>query len=383
MMKIDRHNYEEYLLEYLEGELKGEILEAMEAFLAIHPEILPEVEGLSHIRLQAPTIHYPLQHNLKRNIEIPAGFRNHDEWFAAYAGMELSAVEMERLEDFLDTYPEYRKDFKAYQLTILSPDLQIKYPDKAGLKHSVPLFGMMNLGRTLQYTTAVAAAISLLIISIWVGRIVLLPEGQLHPTDMAYVLQDYPETIASPRIPSGIITKIPETTKEITQPTAIHNIRPSTKQSLRSQAENPSDQAREERNFPTLHLSPRNAQLDLLAGNAKKPEPGIILPRYQSGSPNPLYLAGDYPMAQADARGVLPSLIGRWLGIPSQEENNPRTINTTELLWTVADRSLGVLNAMTDNDIQLLRATDDAGNTTAYAFVTERFEIARKAQREE
>ncbi len=51
-MKIDTHNYEVYILDYLEGQLSPQAEEAMRRFLEQQPEIADQLEGLEEMVLQ-------------------------------------------------------------------------------------------------------------------------------------------------------------------------------------------------------------------------------------------------------------------------------------------------------------------------------------------
>jgi len=46
-MNINRHNYEEYLLDYLEGTLNLELQAEMEAFLANNADVAEEISALA------------------------------------------------------------------------------------------------------------------------------------------------------------------------------------------------------------------------------------------------------------------------------------------------------------------------------------------------
>ncbi|MDR2937259.1 MAG: hypothetical protein LBU80_07990 [Rikenellaceae bacterium] len=72
-MKIDQNNYEQYALDYLEGNLAGDIRKAFEAFLDAHPEEASGVRSLfdGMPRLEPePWVTYPDKQALKRAVPM-------------------------------------------------------------------------------------------------------------------------------------------------------------------------------------------------------------------------------------------------------------------------------------------------------------------------
>lgn len=64
---INKNNYEEYALDYLEGKLSPEQEQAMEQFLLEHPSIKEEIEGVEKMVLvEDESITYPYKKNLKK-----------------------------------------------------------------------------------------------------------------------------------------------------------------------------------------------------------------------------------------------------------------------------------------------------------------------------
>ena len=66
MKRIHILNYEAYALDYLEGTLPPEELQAFESFLERHPEVASELEGWEETYLAPPTIAYPHRQKLVR-----------------------------------------------------------------------------------------------------------------------------------------------------------------------------------------------------------------------------------------------------------------------------------------------------------------------------
>ncbi len=96
-MKIDRNNYEQYALDYLEGNLAGDARKAFESFLKTHPEEAAGVYSLSDgmPRLEPePWVIYPDKQALKRAVPMyEAAPRRTRRWvYYASAAAALAVV---------------------------------------------------------------------------------------------------------------------------------------------------------------------------------------------------------------------------------------------------------------------------------------------------
>ncbi len=124
MKKIDLHNYEAFVLDYLEGTLNKDWHAEMEAFLGNHPDIAADIEDLYACELEIP----------KKKDTLDASFK---------AGLYSNAL----LEAQKPVYH-------------LQADTSIMYPNKEALKkHPKPI--------ALWWTSAAAAAILLAFVLWW------------------------------------------------------------------------------------------------------------------------------------------------------------------------------------------------------------------------
>ena len=68
MQNISLHNYQDFLLRYVDGELDLRETEALLAFVALHPEAQEEMAALEMTKLEAPTTPCPNKALLYKNI---------------------------------------------------------------------------------------------------------------------------------------------------------------------------------------------------------------------------------------------------------------------------------------------------------------------------
>lgn len=132
---ITRHNYEEYFILYLDGELDAAASREVEAFAALHPDLQAELNLLLQTRLQPDMdISFDGKESLLRSTvtgEINAG--NYEEWFFLYIDNELTTQQRLQVENWLADQPGYAAELQVLLHTRLQPDTSIVFPDKQSL----------------------------------------------------------------------------------------------------------------------------------------------------------------------------------------------------------------------------------------------------------
>lgn len=142
--RIDISNYEEYVIDYLEGTLNGDVLESFQVFLLAHPEIAAEIEDMAEadLELQADEQVSFDASSLKVNVTAVGSIHadNYEEHFAESAGNFLNNQQENELQDFMEANPALEKDFQLYQMTALKPDMAVRFDGKQDLKRPIPLW---------------------------------------------------------------------------------------------------------------------------------------------------------------------------------------------------------------------------------------------------
>ncbi|MFN2439092.1 MAG: anti-sigma factor [Chitinophagaceae bacterium] len=132
---IDRTNYEEYFLLYVDGELSSEQAAAVEAFAALHPDLQEELSVLLNTKLSAePVLLKGKEELFADNMKINAI----EESLLLYIDNELSAHERKMIDQRIKTDPALQLQYQVLQKTKLDAADKIIYPYKAELYHSQP-----------------------------------------------------------------------------------------------------------------------------------------------------------------------------------------------------------------------------------------------------
>jgi mRNA-degrading endonuclease YafQ of YafQ-DinJ toxin-antitoxin module len=134
MEKINRHNYEAYFLDYLEGNLSAEDKQDLFSFLDKNPDLKSELEiDLNDVSLNPSAIVFENKESLKTEDESILNLNTADNWMLESVEKNLTASKQKELEDFVRKH-QLEKTYTAYQSTVLKPDLNLVFEDKQRLK---------------------------------------------------------------------------------------------------------------------------------------------------------------------------------------------------------------------------------------------------------
>lgn len=129
-MKIDRHNYEEFFILYLDNELSDADRRVVESFVSLHPDLKEELELLSQFKLQPDaSLHFPSKESLLKpaiKLEISG------EELLMHLDGELRSEESEKIQQAIDNNSYLQQEFSLLQKTKLVAE-EIVFPDKSVL----------------------------------------------------------------------------------------------------------------------------------------------------------------------------------------------------------------------------------------------------------
>lgn len=132
MININQHNYEEFFLLYVDGELSATDKLAVERFVQENPDLAVELEMLQQSQLPVENWGFEDKKLLYRNESAGINTANHEEQFLLYVDNELNTTARESVERFVLQHPALQESFTLLKQTKLKPE-QILFPDKATL----------------------------------------------------------------------------------------------------------------------------------------------------------------------------------------------------------------------------------------------------------
>jgi len=212
-MKIDRSNYEIWLIDLLDGKLNRQEAEMLRLFLNENPDIKAEAEDLEVFALVSTDISIHNKEVLKRT---PSGMTNDQFEYLAVAAFEkdVSGTQQHELEEIINNDPARRKVYEQIGRLRLEPG-------KVIYKHKNRLIRISSAQRVIRmaYMLSGAAAVITLLISLYMllqeplpaertnsAQLVVSPEISNTPSQKSPVSPDFnkPQILAEVKINQSI-----------------------------------------------------------------------------------------------------------------------------------------------------------------------------------
>jgi Tfp pilus assembly protein PilV len=133
-MNINRHNYEEHFILYMDNELSSEDRRRVEEFMEQNPDLREEMDTLlqSQLTPDPGVVFSGKQELLKVDGFSPITLLNYDEWLVMYIDGELSPEQNKQVEQFASLYPSVQKELEQFRQVRLQPET-IVFPGKETL----------------------------------------------------------------------------------------------------------------------------------------------------------------------------------------------------------------------------------------------------------
>lgn len=136
MININRHNYEEFFLLYVDRELSASERMAVEQFVQENPDLIEEFNTLQQTLLpEDHRLEMPDKTSLYRTVTEGINMENYTGYFLMYVDNELSKPDIEAVETFVLQHPELQALFVQLKQTQL-PAENILFPHKSLLYRS-------------------------------------------------------------------------------------------------------------------------------------------------------------------------------------------------------------------------------------------------------
>jgi len=368
-MTINKHNYEAFLLDQIDGRLSKQQSALLKAFIDSHPELGSWLQLTSSLPvLTAGELHFPDKEMLHN---IPSEQFDADEaMIAAHEGLATDNA-LKHLHNYLANNPEAQKSWKYYALVFLKPDRSIVFPGKHKLMR--PLF--LLHGRQLQ-TLGVAAALALLLgWGWWFLRVDSLQQPEMMQLS---VVENHPQGQLSAKSESL------ETAKEKeAAPVENSTATKKTPQKTGKSKNTSSTPAKKQSNAPRQSaLPPMPNGNGLIQLNLSLNETHFMY--YEPSLDERLALASILEQmpefAPSRHRNATERVAGNLFGKALARLQGPagsRKPAETFSLWNLASSGVSAYNFLTDKDVQLIKATGENGQTAVF-LDSDNFSFDRK-----
>lgn len=133
-MNINRYNYEEFFMLYVDNELTKAEQQEVEAFVDANPDLREELNILNELKLQPETgIRFHGKELLMKPEADGAMINatNYEEFFLLYVDDELTTAERREVEKFAAGNPAMQQELKLLLQTKAQPEHAIVFPDKS------------------------------------------------------------------------------------------------------------------------------------------------------------------------------------------------------------------------------------------------------------
>ncbi len=167
-MKLNRYNYEEFFILYLDNELDGETRREVDDFVQANPDLKAELDVLAQSRLIPDTeITFVDKGSLLRFDNSSISLSNYEEKLISYIDNELNEGERNEVERFAAAHPAVQKELNLLRQTKLQPEA-IVFPNRESL------YRKEEKARIISFRWMRIAAAAVLLLAVGTTAIILL-----------------------------------------------------------------------------------------------------------------------------------------------------------------------------------------------------------------
>ncbi len=139
MVSINRYNYEEYFLLYVDNELSAAECKQVEAFVQENPDLEEELMMLKQSQLKPDTslVLEDKSSLFKSEKHGMINLENYETFFLLYVDEELNVEDRRSVELFASQHPAQQQELEILMQTRITPETSVVFPDKASLYKKV------------------------------------------------------------------------------------------------------------------------------------------------------------------------------------------------------------------------------------------------------
>jgi hypothetical protein len=349
-MKINRNNYEVYIVDFFDGKLNASEIAELMLFLEKQPDIRSYFEDFQLIEISKEgNIAFPHKESLKKVLIIGNDVVTEENYqlflFDAIEG-NLDETDRGHLDKFLADNPTIVSEFNQLKKTVLHPEKVIFEP-KAALKRTI----VVPLYRRLVYAASVAAALVLF----FAGYNLLNTTGHADDGDISIAeISGNWAVRSAPEKPDVF----PQATKSNLAPQKSDN------QSVARSG----DQSLYRSEY--AYMDTRNLRENALY--SAEPVPVSMTEKYQTAHLELLAAIEERQkwMTAAENQEADKTWLQRLVaGLSRSEDRNAASPNEERMtFWNYAEMGIAGYNALAQNPLSFRRETDEQGKTKALAL---------------
>lgn len=171
---INRHNYEQYFLLWVDGELSPEEMEAVERFVASNPDLADELAILQDTKLVPDNaIVFENKAQLLKVHTNEINLNNYETWFLLYVDQELTLADQQKVELFVLQHPSLQAEFELFQQTKLANETWV-------FEHKDSLYKTEKAERPVVYMRWMRYAVAAVFIGIVATVWMIAPEKTIN-----------------------------------------------------------------------------------------------------------------------------------------------------------------------------------------------------------
>lgn len=355
-MEINRHNYEAYLLDQLEGNLSVEDQQKLHNFLLLNPDCISELSELEPWILESETVNYAYSQSLKKEFPDHASIltdHNFDLFSIARKEGDLSDDQIASHQNMVEADDSIAQLWEQWQKTSLVPEPLI-FEGKDQLKRR----SRSGIRVITMAVISAAAALALLFVLFNTVPDLNQPANQLGAAQE----EVFPQVQDLPQEASDLTVQAEPPAQKLNDP-LLH--------SIKEVHDGPPELELEVAVVPGDDLQPRVlAQATIQLGRpAASMEliPDQIEPLYVPPVPIHMSSLSVVQLSELDLQEVI------------EDYTEKKDFS----LWKVAAAGIKGINKFAGSDISLMASRDDEGDVSGYQLKSKRFSLTRPLARED